>query len=112
MVKPPARVRVGPHIYRISTDPSVLRHYEREVDHELDGYCDHANLTIAIKRPLEHTQQADTVLHEVLHAICSQTGITHDTGGDDEERLIQRLAPALLAVLRSNPSLVDYLTGG
>lgn len=54
----------------------------------------------------------DTVLHELLHAVCSESGMSHAMGvsDDDEERMIRILTPMLLQVLRRNPRLHTYLT--
>ena len=48
-------------------------------------------------------QERDTVLHEVLHSVCSELG-HYPT-----EEVIQSLSAALYGVLLKNPQLVDYL---
>lgn len=50
--------------------------------------------------------EQDTVLHEVLHAICRQQGRAYTK---TEERFVTSITPGLLSVLRSNPALVAYL---
>ena len=49
-------------------------------------------------------QERDTVLHEVLHSLCSELGF------DPKEEFIQGMSAALYGVLLKNPQLVDYLT--
>lgn len=62
----------------------------------------------------EH-QLRDTLLHEVIHAcirMTAQKDRFKEMEGEDhpEEPLVYALATALLGVLRSNPSVVTYLT--
>lgn len=55
--------------------------------------------------------QADTVLHEVLHACFHVAGLRKDFPEPKEERLVSALSSLLLDTLRRNPQLVAYLTG-
>lgn len=57
-------------------------------------------------------QQSDTLLHEILHALISKTGLAEQGGilhGEAEEQMVQALTPLLLHVLRENPALVRFL---
>jgi hypothetical protein len=49
----------------------------------------------------------ETILHEVLHAICEHTGIDPD----EHESIIRSLSPLLLHVLTENPRLTRWLVG-
>ena len=49
---------------------------------------------------------ANTLLHEILHAIVYQWNIEL---GDKEEPVVNRLTNGLTTVLVDNPKLVDYL---
>jgi hypothetical protein len=51
----------------------------------------------------------DTVLHETVHAILIQLGLTAELTKELDERLATLLGVALLDVIRSNPELVDWL---
>jgi hypothetical protein len=50
-----------------------------------------------------HQQQADTLLHEVMHAV------DHEMHCSMSEPQIRRMATGLLAVLRQNPQLIAFL---
>lgn len=64
------------------------------------------------KGELNEQQERDTVLHEVMHAIFSEMGLTTDFKEEnEEEKIVRCMATGLLAVLRENPALVKYLTG-
>ena len=56
-------------------------------------------------------QKADTLLHEVLHAIWEQTPL-RSRESDEQEEVVVALAAPLLDTLRRNPRLVEYLIGG
>lgn len=100
----PARVRVGPHVYRVKVaKPSGL-------DHDAYGVTDIGRSTITLAPGLSDSQQRDTLLHEVLHAVLDGTGWAHRLGAKREEQLVRALAPALLAVLRDNREAIKWLT--
>ena len=50
---------------------------------------------------------ANTILHEVIHAIIYQWNI--DLGEKTEEHLVNGLTNGLTTVLVDNPQLIDYL---
>ena len=52
-----------------------------------------------------HQQQADTLLHEAMHAV------DHELHCGLTEPQIRRVATGLLALLRDNPALVAFLMG-
>lgn len=70
---------------------------------DLNGECDTDKQSVLVRdgQPLESEQ--DTVLHEIFHAI--------DEAVDSrlKETQIKKVATALLAVLKDNPSFVSYL---
>lgn len=51
--------------------------------------------------------EADTLLHEVLHAILHCQG--RENGGDEEETYVRAIATGLLVVLRENPEFTKWL---
>ncbi len=58
-------------------------------------------------------QLRDTLLHEILHALIIMTGQSErfrGSGKHPEEPVVAAVATALLAVLRSNPEVVAWLT--
>ena len=47
----------------------------------------------------------ETVLHEVLHAVCEHSGLDPD----DHETIIRSISPLILHMLRENPKFVAWL---
>lgn len=99
----PKSVKVGAHAYSIVADI-----HDEEDKH---GQTLHVPQVIRVRPAQGASALRDTVLHEVLHAICGAAGSLYVMGveGDDEERLIRFLTPWILGVLRDNPRLVAYL---
>lgn len=95
----PAVVHVGPHVYEVREAP----------DMDDLGDISFENQEIRIRPVGGRSQQQDSLLHEVLHALTDLTGVAYEIGGAEDEKLVRRLAPALLDVLRRNPALLRYL---
>lgn len=102
-VSAPQHVQVGPHLYTIKWGSKAVRKRGRVGEHEAE------TLTISIGDRVEGSQRADTLLHEILHAILSQTALDHELDHDAAESLVLRLTPLLLSVIHDNPDLVRYL---
>ena len=51
---------------------------------------------------------ANTVLHEVLHGIIYQYGLSEDLKEVKEEKIVNTLANGLMTVFVDNPWLLDY----
>lgn len=109
MVKPPAKITVGPHVYTVEV--SAKRANDASVRY---AQVDHATLDIIVNPDQHPSQMADSVLHELLHALCDMQGVAV---GDKpliepaaEEPLVRGMAPLLLDLLRRNPALVTWLT--
>lgn len=104
------KLRVGPHTYTVQFVPNVddevhvqeAREDDDEPEH-LYGHVNHKLGIIHVGLNMRGTQQADTLIHETLHSVLVQLG-------RDDEALVHGLAPALLAVLRRNPWLVEFVT--
>lgn len=62
---------------------------------------------IEIVRGQEPLDEADTLLHEVMHATLHCQG--RENGGEVEEAYVRALATGMLIVLRENPKLTQYL---
>ena len=64
-------------------------------------------MSISMRDVFETDQQeAETFLHELLHAAFSVAGI-HDK--DSHERTVALLSVSLAGVIRDNPRIVDWL---
>ena len=68
------------------------------------GSCHHAKNEIHINPSQSPSNERDTVLHEIVHALETEGQLKMS------ERQVRILSTLLLAVLRQNPSLVRYLT--
>lgn len=97
----PAKIRVGPHTYRVVQVPHGILEGAGS-----DGTCNPRHLTIGLDDNQPRSQKADTLLHELIHALLATVKLDEDT----EEQICLALAPGLLALLRDNPNLVTYLT--
>ena len=76
------------------------------------GVSDHHAQTIDISPEQATDSQADTLLHESLHALIWVSGASemfHD--GDVEERFVKTIAPVMLDWVRRNPAVYTALTG-
>lgn len=96
----PKRVRVGPHSYRVEEIP----------DGVLEGAgacatCTPTRLVIALDGGQPPSQMADSLLHEIGHAILDAVRLEDDV----EESICLALGPALLDLIRRNPKLIDWV---
>lgn len=109
-MKPPETVEVAPF--------EVTVRFDRDAANAAgaNGIWLSDTATIVLQEGNHPLVERDVVLHECLHAVWTQTPL--DTEFPDEaadspgERIIACLAPRLLHLLRANPALVRYLTGG
>jgi hypothetical protein len=98
---PPTTVDIGPHTYSVVLVPSgILKDANRA------GQCNVQALVISVDAAQARSQVADTLLHEITHAILEAVGLDEDT----EERVASAMGPGLLALLRDNPALVRWVT--
>lgn len=97
--KPPKWVRVGPHRYRVRMVDALLP------DAGCDGLCSRDRLTIAVYADQARSQLADTLLHELTHAMLATAGLEKDA----EEAIALTLGPGLLALIRDNPDLIEWV---
>lgn len=99
-MKPPSSVKVGPHKYRIVVVPhGSLGDAGRGGQAQLD------RLIIAIDGDQPRSLIADVICHELTHTLLQVT----DFDDDVKERICLAFGPGLLALLRDNPRLIDYL---
>lgn len=47
----------------------------------------------------------ETILHEMLHAVCEHSGLDPD----DHETIIRSISPLILHMLRENPKFTEWL---
>lgn len=92
-------MRIGPHRW-------TIRRQLVDADCEVYGRTYERELAIVVA-PTVPSQERDTLLHELLHAIWAHTGLSYED--DEQERVVGALAPWLLGALRDNPRLVAFL---
>lgn len=100
-MNPPLSVRVGPHEFRVVLVPDGVLDDAGRV-----GHCSPERLVVALDAGQRPSQLADTLLHELCHALLR----TVDLESAEEERVCLALGPGLLGLVRDNPSLVAWLT--
>lgn len=105
-------VIVGPHTYEVTVDKNAINACSSKSEDSLVGQCDTALCHIIIDPEQSASQLTDTLLHEVLHACFELIGASSDIDHDTEEKLVRRLSPVLIQVLRDNPDLIEEITGG
>lgn len=101
----PTSIKVGPFHYRVVEDADL-------VGRDRCGEIRYGTLTIALSPNTAPDRQAETLLHEVLHAVWEIGLDVVSEPKHNTETVIERLSPHLLSVLRDNPDLVAYLVGG
>ena len=95
----PEYIKVGPYDISVRVISSELAARLKE-DGDFDGE------TIHIADGQRGPQLADTILHELLHAIYATFSLKDD---DEEERIVSALATGLVGVLRDNPDFARWL---
>ena len=64
---------------------------------------------IRIAKGQHKVEKANTVLHEILHAICHVQGL--NLTDKEEERIVLSLTNGLIDFMRENPKMVEQLQG-
>lgn len=109
-VRLPGAVQIGPLRYRVITDKVAVAKMQADASNpRCMGHQDSGFQTITIDPSTAPDTQAETLLHEVLHAIWGVTGMSNHPVDKHDEYVITALAPALLDCLRRNPELVKAL---
>lgn len=73
------------------------------------GLCEPFKNEITILDVQPPAEELDTVLHEILHAICHVMSVPFDTP-DHEEHVVRTLGTGMAGVLLDNPELLAYIT--
>jgi hypothetical protein len=117
MATMPGTIKVGRFHYTVVNDVegfADLSAGDLGVRHTDHGATNHHRLLCAVN-PHDHVQQqADTLLHEVLHmvwfvAVMDDAGSTEQPTNEREESIIARMTPWLSLTLAENPGLQAFL---
>lgn len=103
-MRPPKHIRFGAFTYAVKTNKAAQTHLAAE---GLLGKTRHTRQHLLIGTRQHAEQVRDTLLHECLHVVANQTATLKNSV--KQEDLILRWTPVLIAMLRDNPELVDYL---
>lgn len=94
------KVKVGYKTYKF---------IEWEFDNTLEtgryGECAHVMHEIRYTPVSCQIELKNTILHEILHAICN----VYDLELENEERVVTRMANAIQQVMQDNPEIFMYL---
>lgn len=97
-------IRIGPIPYSVSEVSDLHRLDDEGRKQWLHGHIDHADAVIQVCRDQSPEVKAATLLHESIHGILNQAGMSvHD------EAIVISLGYGLLALIRDNPALIDYI---
>lgn len=103
----PSAIQVGPIRYRVSaTEEDAKRYLYEGSTLQYSGRSVHTDQLIVLGTTEGLDRCADTLLHEVLHALSSVFHL------ELKEGLVANMSAPLLDMLRRNPELVKYLTDG
>ena len=89
-MKIPAALKIGNHVYQIETKEIV------DGNRGWRGATFVDSTLIEIKKDLPESRQAQTLLHEILHACWEDSGLGRVFDDDDKERIVTALAPVYL----------------
>lgn len=74
------------------------------------GVCDRDENVMFMETNVGYDKAREVTLHEVVHAAVGAARLHKDIIHDHEESVVDRLTPVLLAIIRDNPKLIEFLT--
>lgn len=108
--KPPKKIKIGIHEYKIIVDKAAIDACSVAGGAEARlGECNNEMLTITMEPNQAPSMLRETLLHEALHAAFHLVGASEDIDEKTEEKLVLRLAPVLMGVIKENPKFIHYL---
>lgn len=102
----PSSIKIISQSYDVKEMPEVEK---RQSD--FIGLCRNNESEILIDERWKAQVQANTLLHEVLHAIAYQMG-KFGLDSKSEEKVVEVMANGICAVMRDNPDLFPLLQKG
>lgn len=99
---PPKRLRIGHRFYAVKYVDAI----EADDGSACNGLCVFDRSEILILQSLTPDVMAEIVLHEVLHAVHWEAGLTDDS---DEEAFTNLTAKALCRFYQDNPTATRWL---
>jgi hypothetical protein len=99
----PEGVRIGPYDYTIRAMDRI-----EVLESGAMGMCDEEFNVISLAVDSQPIHLAETVIHEILHALWGAADLP-DEGPVDEERIVTALAKGILQVARDNPAVLAFI---
>ena len=100
-------VKLRPEVLRImGRNYVVIYEDESLLGQAALGSCNNSQCVIIIQDGQHPIEEADTLLHEIFHALFYCMSIA--MGQANEEEVVRRLASGMLAVMMDNPHLLKY----
>lgn len=100
-ITPPDFIRIGYQDYKLDITPYSLE------THGVHGTTNKVASIIQMNLIGNDVEQANTLIHETLHAIFHTQGILVDH--DTEELVVNAMANGLTQVLRDNPEWIEFV---
>lgn len=105
----PRRVKIGAFWYSVS--------YVRSIGGGCVGLCHYHSKTISVRTQLKPRMLAQTLLHEIMHGIYYEFGVTNSEQTDadyiagmaSEESAVNGISNGLMQVLVDNPGFRRFL---
>ena len=95
-------IKIGYREYKIKNLDSIVSRCN-----EINGQFLASDGVIALSSTEDNISHANTLIHEILHAIIYQWGVELDD--KEEEKICNTIANGLTTVFVDNPSLLSYL---
>ena len=95
-------IKIGYRDYKIKNLDSIVSRCN-----EINGQFLASDGVIALSSTEDNISHANTLIHEILHAIIYQWGVELDD--KEEEKICNTIANGLTTVFVDNPSLLSYL---
>lgn len=105
----PKVITVGHYKVRVKVSEPEIDARSNESRTDLLGQISMRDGMMVIRPELDHELEADTVLHEILHALFAVSALDGEFTREDEEKVVNHLTPLLIDTLRRNPGLCRYL---
>lgn len=104
-MKLPSKVKIGPYDYALIVKDNLRKPGGDEVAW---GHFDFKNACIEIEADVPNNQARQMiVIHEIIHSMLDVMELNWSDGS--EEDFVKRFTPVLLAFIKENPKVVEYL---
>ena len=113
----PKRIKICAHTYKVQCNSSLGEPSKASVQkfgalgkHAFHyGEVELSKCLIKLNKKMCQSMMAETLLHEVFHAMIDEIPLRAQIPTKVEEQVVQGLSQMLLQILRDNPTLVSYL---